>query len=94
MSSSAGVILGIATLLCLMHYLSVTWSPLALREDLARPFRLDRPDSFGTYIRAIFLFAAAGTALLVYQLRRYKVDDFKGHYRLWAGDPLASADEH
>ncbi len=83
MSGSAGMILGLAMLLCLMHYLSVTWAPLALREELARPFRLDRPDSFGTYTRAIFLFAAAGTALLVYQLRRYKVDDYKGHYRLW-----------
>lgn len=83
MTGYGGLILGIALLLCVMHYLSVTWSPLALREDLARPFRLDRPDSFGTYTRAIFLFAAAGTALLIYQLRRYKVDDYKGHYRLW-----------
>ncbi len=83
LSGYALAILGFTALLCLMHYLSVRWEPLALREELARPFRLDRPDSFGTYAHAIFLLGAAGTSLLVYQLRRYKIDDYKGHYRLW-----------
>jgi hypothetical protein len=83
MASVAFAILGIATLLCLGHWAAVAWQPLAYRPELARPLRLDRPDSFGAWVRAAFLAAAAGTSLLVYQLRRYRNDDFRGSYRIW-----------
>lgn len=76
-------IVGVAALLCLGHWVAVAWQPLAYRPELARPLRLDRPDSFGAWVRAAFLAAAAGTSLLVYQLRRYRNDDFRGSYRIW-----------
>jgi len=76
-------ILGSAILLSLLHWASVTWPSLANNAELSRPLRLDRPDSFGAWARTFFLAASAATALLVYQLRRYKVDDYKGHYRIW-----------
>ncbi|NND99463.1 MAG: hypothetical protein HKN47_19280, partial [Pirellulaceae bacterium] len=76
----------IATMSLLMtyaHYASVTWPSLAYHPEIARPLRLDRPDSFGRWYIAILLAASSGVALLTYQLRRYRNDDYRGHYRLW-----------
>lgn len=83
MAGVAIVILGLAAILCMGHWIAVIWQPLAYRPELARPLRLDRPDSFGAWVRAAFFAAAAGTSLLVYQLRRYRNDDFRGSYRIW-----------
>jgi len=76
-------IMALAVLLCIGHWAAISWQPLAYRTELARPLRLDRPDSLGTWVRAAFLLAAAGTSVLVYQLRRYRNDDFRGSYRIW-----------
>jgi hypothetical protein len=76
-------VIGSAVLFAMVHWLSVSWAPLATNTELARPLRLDRPDSLGNWARSFFLAGSSATALLVYQLRRYKVDDYKGHYRLW-----------
>lgn len=76
-------VIGSAVLFAMVHWLSVSWALLATNVELARPLRLDRPDSLGNWARAFFLAGSSATALLVYQLRRYKVDDYKGHYRLW-----------
>jgi hypothetical protein len=83
MAGATIAILGVATLLCFGHWAAVAWQPLAYRAELARPLRLDRPDSFGAWVQAAFFAAAAGTSLLVYQLRRYRNDDFRGSYRIW-----------
>jgi hypothetical protein len=83
MAAASLAILGAAALLCLGHWLAISWQPLAYREAIARPLRLDRPDSFGTYVRAFLLAVAAGTSLLIYQLRRYRNDDYRGSYRIW-----------
>jgi len=76
-------ILLLATLLCTAHYAAVTWLPLSSRPMIARPLRLDRPDSFGRWCMVAMLTITAGIALMTYQLRRYRNDDFGGHYRLW-----------
>ena len=73
----------LTTLLCVGHYAAVTWAPLSTRPMLARPLRLDRPDSFGRWCMIAMLTVTAGIALMTYQLRRYRNDDFGGHYRLW-----------
>ncbi|HBJ38537.1 MAG TPA: hypothetical protein DDZ51_28040, partial [Planctomycetaceae bacterium] len=83
MTGAALAVFGVAALLCLGHWAAVVWQPLAYRPELARPFRLDRPDSFGAWVRAAFLAAAGGTSLLIYQLRRYRNDDFRGSYQIW-----------
>lgn len=82
-AGAALAVLGTAALLCMAHWLAITWQPLAYREPLARPLRLDRPDSFGTWARATYLAVAAGASLLIYQLRRYRNDDYRGSYRIW-----------
>lgn len=76
-------VFGIAALLALGHWASLWWPPVALRPALARPLRLDRPDSFGTWLGAVMMVAAAGGSFMVYQLRRYRADDYRGHYRMW-----------
>jgi len=83
MAAVSLAILSGALLLCLAHWLAITWQPLAYREPLASAFRLDRPDSFGTWVRCLLLALTTGVALLVYQLRRYRNDDYRGSYRIW-----------
>ena len=77
------VIVSITLLLCLAHYFAVTWSALAYRPEVARPLRLDRPDSFGHWIMCVWLAGCSAASLLIYQLRRYRNDDYRGQYRLW-----------
>jgi hypothetical protein len=77
------VLLLVVASLGIAHWAANYWQPLAQRPEVARPFYLDRPDSFGTWVRALFLAAAAGTATLIYQLRRYRNDDYRGSYRMW-----------
>lgn len=79
----AAVLFGFVALLGMMHWCAFWWAPIAAYPEVARPFRLDRPDSFGTWFSAILLAATAGASFLVYQLRRYKSDDYHGHYRIW-----------
>ena len=73
----------LVTTLCIAHYAAIAWPTLAAHPTIARPLRLDRPDSFGRWCMLVMLTATAGVALLIYQLRRYRNDDFRGHYRLW-----------
>ena len=73
----------LAVMLCCLHYLAVAWPAVANQPDIARPLRLDRADSFGNWVTSVMLAATAGASLLIYQLRRYRIDDYQGHYRLW-----------
>ncbi len=83
MITIASLLGGFAILLCAAHYAAVAWPSLAYRPDVARPLRLDRPDSFGSWFIGVLLAGSAGASLLIYQLRRYRVDDYQGRYRLW-----------
>lgn len=83
MAACGLIIMGVVALLCLGHWAATGWQPLVERPEAARPLRLDRADSFGTWVRAFFLAATTGTTILVYQLRRYRNDDYRGSYRIW-----------
>lgn len=83
MIALGGIFVGLASLGCFAHYTSVAWPSIAYRPEIARPLRLDRPDSFGHCMMVTLLALSTGVSLLIYQLRRYRNDDFKGHYRLW-----------
>jgi hypothetical protein len=72
-----------ALTLTLAHYAAVAWPAIAYRPEIARPLRLDRPDSFGRFFLCALLAGSAGVSLLIYQLRRYRIDDYQGRYRLW-----------
>jgi len=83
MAGVTGAVGALVAVLCLAHGLALFWQPLAELPQIARPLRLDRPDSFGTWARAAMLALAAGASLLIYQLRRHRNDDFRGSYRIW-----------
>lgn len=78
-----GGLLLLAAMLAAGHYAAVSLPPIASNPDLARPLRLDRPDSLGRWVTCLMTATTAGVCLLIYQLRRYRTDDFEGHYRIW-----------
>src|SRR5204863_8373822 len=63
-------------------------SQLSGRRDLAA-FDLAAPNSIGAWFSSLLFTLAAGWSLLIYSLRRHKVDDYRGRYRVWL--PAAAA---
>ncbi|WP_372720480.1 hypothetical protein [Novipirellula sp.] len=83
LTSVAAVLWGVAVMLSAAHFASVAWPSIVNHPEVARPLRLDRPDSFGRWIMCVLLAGSAGESLMIYQVRRYRVDDYTGQYRLW-----------
>lgn len=79
----AGIFMGVAVLLALAHHAAMTWPALANRPEVARPLLVHRPDSFARWFLCALMAGSAGASLMIYQLRRYRVDDYEGRYRLW-----------
>jgi len=71
-----------------MHYFAQTIAVIAGLPTL-RPFDLGAPGSIAAWISAIVLFVAAVTCLLIYSIRRHRIDDFRGRYRVWIGASAA-----
>ena len=79
----ATVLIAVPLLLTIAHHLAVTWPTLAYRPEIARPLRIDAADSFASWWRTMIISLSGGIVYLVYQLRRHRNDDYRGHYRLW-----------
>lgn len=79
----SGLVVLTTVLLIVGHLAANRWSRLAYAPELARPLQLNRSDCFGTWFALLLLLSAAGFAFLIYQLRRYRNDDFAGSYRIW-----------
>jgi hypothetical protein len=43
------------------------------------------PGSLASWLSAVLLLIASGTCLLTYSIRRHRIDDFRGRYRVWLG---------
>ena len=78
-----GFSLAVTLLLCVGHYYAATSSFLLSHPEIARPLKLDQPNSFGRFALVGFTACSIGAALMIYQLRRYRSDDFGGRYRIW-----------
>jgi hypothetical protein len=78
----AAALTAISVVMVIAHLATERWSLLSTNPILARPFRLDQPDSLGRFFQ---------TSLLIYQLRRYRLDDYQGQYRLWRTTLILSA---
>ena len=52
-------------------------------------FDLSGPGSLATWFRSILAAWAGVWAILVYSIRRFKVDDYRGRYRIWLWVALA-----
>ncbi|TWT97501.1 hypothetical protein [Neorhodopirellula pilleata] len=76
-------IAGIVFLLIVLHDASVRYEWVAGRQTWVDVLRINRYGSLGRYVIGLLYLAVAGAAWLVYQLRRYRNDDFSGNYQLW-----------
>nr|WP_276665225.1 hypothetical protein [Rhodopirellula baltica] len=76
-------VMSVAIVLIGLHYVSVAWPALAERPSVTAVTRIDAVGSLGRYCTSMLMLGIAGASWLVYQLRRYRNDDFQGHYRLW-----------
>ena len=67
------ILLSIGTLVALDHYAA----------NILRWADLSRVDSLGTFFSAASLMLGAVIAILVYRIRRHRLDDYRGRYRCW-----------
>lgn len=73
----------LALVLILLHDASVRYASIAEQSTWVEVLRINRYGSLGRYVIGLLYLATAGSAWLVYQLRRYRNDDFSGNYQLW-----------
>lgn len=53
------------------------------------PIELAAAGSLGTWFAAITLFVASAACMLVYSIRRHRIDDYRGRYRTWFAASIA-----
>ncbi|MBN2579861.1 MAG: hypothetical protein JXB10_12810 [Pirellulales bacterium] len=77
-------IMGIVALAGLvgLHFWSLH-HPELLPNSGWNPFDLARHGTLGTWISAILLLSSIFIALAIYSIRRHRVDDYQGRYRIW-----------
>jgi hypothetical protein len=84
------VLAGVLTTAALgaMHYFAV---PIATSSGLAHIglLAMSAPGSLATWIAAVVLLIAAVKCLLIYSIRRHRIDDYRGRYRIWLAAALA-----
>ncbi len=47
------------------------------------PFNVASPGSLAAWIAAVVLLVSSMLSLLIYSIRRHRIDDFRGRYRIW-----------
>ena len=84
------VLAGIMTTAALgaLHYFAM---PIAAACGLAHIglLAMSAPGSLASWIAAVVLVVAAVMCLLVYSIRRHRIDDYRGRYRIWLAAALA-----
>jgi hypothetical protein len=82
----------IAALVYLDFWTNEIWSA----ADRPAAFKLGAAGSFGAWCSCALLFIAAAMAMAIHGVRRHRIDDYDGRYRVWiwaaAGCALMSAD--
>jgi hypothetical protein len=84
------LVAGVVTTISLgaLHYFGDAIAAAAGLPD-RRPFDLSAPSSMADWISAIALVVASALSLLIYSLRRHRIDDIRGRYRVWLAASLA-----
>lgn len=65
-----------------LHVGSPAPASLVPAEDVAF-LRLDAPGSIGDWLASTLLVVAGVLAVFIYSLRRHRIDDYHGRYRVW-----------
>lgn len=77
---AAGV--GTSTLLALLRYFQTAFATLLGLSDSAA-FHTAVNGGIGVWFQAVVLIAASVVCWLVYSIRRHRIDDIRGRYRVW-----------
>jgi hypothetical protein len=75
---------GIASSLALagLHY-AAPWLAGAIGVAGLPPLDLASTGSIATWVATIVLLLASALCLLIYSIRRHRIDDYRGRYRIW-----------
>ncbi len=77
------VVSAIVLAIVLMNDATVRFQSIESQSAFVNVFQIIRPGSLGRYVIGVMYLIVAGAAWMVYQLRRFRNDDFRGNYRLW-----------
>ena len=83
--SLALILIGLVAAVAGLAGADVAQSQLAehLPAESLRPLLMDAPGSLASWFAAASLLASAVVCLAIYAVRRHRLDDYKGRYRLW-----------
>jgi hypothetical protein len=68
--------------LALLHFFAPAVAASMGSADAAR-FEINAPGNLASWVEAITLLVASVTCALVYCIRRHRIDDIRGRYRIW-----------
>jgi hypothetical protein len=77
-----------AVVLGALHHFAQTVAA-AIGMPTLRPFDVGAPGSIAAWASAVVLFVASVKCLLIYSIRRHRIDDIRGRYRVWLGASAA-----
>jgi hypothetical protein len=71
-----------------LHYFAL---PIAVSRGMnsSAAFDLTARGNVTEWLAAVVLFMASGFCVLTYSIRRHRIDDYRGRYRIWLGASLA-----
>jgi hypothetical protein len=71
-----------------LHYFAL---PIAVSRGMnsSAAFDLTARGNVTEWLAAVVLFMASGFCVLTYSIRRHRIDDYRGRYRVWLGASLA-----
>jgi hypothetical protein len=78
------VVTGVASTLALagLHHAAPSLSA-AIGLTAMPPFDLASTGSLAAWVAAVVMLLASALSLLIYSLRRHRIDDYRGRYRIW-----------
>jgi hypothetical protein len=71
----------IMVLVALNHWAGVIAQTLGMRTTAPLDFAV--PGSLAAWLAAVLMLVTSVACLLVYSIRRHRIDDFRGRYRVW-----------
>jgi hypothetical protein len=80
MLTAAGIFT--TALLAVLHYFAAPIAAMAGATEITA-FNLAAPGSIASWVASVVLLLISTACLVVYSIRRHRIDDFRGRYRIW-----------